>query len=93
MKVGTRVLFVEDDRHIARLVQLYLEQRDLVVRCTYDGPSGLTAAAEFDPAVVILDIMLPRLDGVGVLKAPRREGNTVPVIMLTARDTPQDKMS
>jgi DNA-binding response OmpR family regulator len=92
VKPGTRVLFVEDDRSIARLVQMYLEQRGFVVRCAYDGPSGLEVMASFDPAVVILDIMLPGLDGVGILKALRREENTVPVIMLTARDTPQDKV-
>jgi two-component system response regulator MprA/two-component system response regulator TrcR len=92
MKLGTRVLVVEDDRSIARLVELYLEQRSFVVRCAYDGPSGLKAASEFKPTVIILDIMLPGLDGVGILKALRREGNKVPVIMLTARDTPQDKI-
>jgi DNA-binding response OmpR family regulator len=92
MKPGIRILVVEDDRSIARLVQLYLEQRDFVVRCAYDGPSGLEAIAEFDPTVVVLDIMLPGLDGVGLLKRLRRESNTVPVIMLTARDTPQDKI-
>jgi DNA-binding response OmpR family regulator len=92
VKPGTRILFVEDDRSIARLVQLYLEQHGFVVRCFYDGPSGLEAVAELDPEVVILDIMLPGLDGVGLLKALRREENSVPVIMLTARDTPQDKI-
>ena len=85
-------MFVEDDRSIARLVQMYLEQRDFVVRCAYDGPSGLEAVAKLDPAVFILDIMLPGLDGVGVLKALRRKEDSVPVIMLTARDTPQDKI-
>jgi DNA-binding response OmpR family regulator len=47
---------------------------------------------EFGPAVVILDIMLPGMDGVGVLKRLRQRGNRVPVIMLTARDTPADKV-
>ena len=92
MKPGVRVLIVEDDRSIARLVQLYLEQRDLVVRCAYDGPSGLEAVVKFEPEAIILDIMLPGLDGVGLLKSLRREGNKTPVIMLTARDTPMDKI-
>ncbi|MGI9049748.1 MAG: response regulator transcription factor [Rubrobacteraceae bacterium] len=92
MKPTTRVLFVEDDRSIARLVELYLEQRGFAVRCAYDGPSGLKAAAEFAPSIVILDIMLPGLDGVGVLKRLRAGGSKVPVIMLTARDTPMDKI-
>jgi len=62
------------------------------VRCAYDGPSGLEAAAEFDPAVVILDVMLPKLDGVGVLKGLRLRGSRVPVVMLTARDGVADKI-
>jgi DNA-binding response OmpR family regulator len=92
MKPRTRILIIEDDRSIARLLQLELEHRGSRVRCAYDGPSGLEAAAEFDPAAVILDIMLPGIDGVGVLKKLRQQGNKAPVIMLTARDTPADKV-
>jgi DNA-binding response OmpR family regulator len=72
MKNGIRILVVEDDRSIARLVQLELVHRDFVVRCAHDGPSGLEAISEFRPAAVVLDIMLPKVDGVGVLK--RRRG-------------------
>ena len=92
MKPGTRILLVEDDSSIARLVQLELEHRGLKVRCARDGPSGLEAVAEFKPAAVVLDIMLPGMDGVGILKKLRQQGNRVPVIMLTARDTPADKV-
>lgn len=92
MRPGTRVLVIEDDDYTARLLKLQLEHRDLKVRCEYDGPSGLKAAVQFDPEVIVLDIMLPGLDGVGVLKELRRKGNRVPVIMLTARDTPLDKV-
>jgi DNA-binding response OmpR family regulator len=92
MKRGTRILIVEDDSHIARLVQLELEHRGMNVKCAYDGPSGLEAVATFDPAVIVLDIMLPSIDGVGVLKKLRQQGNTVPIIMLTARDTAGDKV-
>jgi len=92
MEPVTRVLVVEDDRDIARLVELALEQRGFEVRCAHDGPSGLTAAKTFDPAGVILDIMLPKMDGVGVLKRLRESGSRVPVIMLTARDTIPDKV-
>jgi DNA-binding response OmpR family regulator len=92
LKAGTRILVVEDDRSIARLVQLELVHRNFVVRCAYDGPSGLEAVSDFRPAVVVLDIMLPGLDGVGVLKELRAEGNRVPVIMLTARGDPLDKV-
>jgi len=92
MRPGTRVLVIEDDDYTARLLKLQLEHRDLKVRCEYDGPSGVKAVVQFDPEVIVLDIMLPGLDGVGVLKELRRKGNRVPVIMLTARDTPLDKV-
>ncbi len=92
MKPGTRVLIVEDDPYTARLLRLQLEHRNMRTRCEHDGSSGLKAAAEFDPEVIILDIMLPGMDGVGVLKELRRRGNRVPVVMLTARSTPLDKV-
>src|SRR5215211_535219 len=92
MKPGTRILVVEDDRSIARLVQLELEHRNFAVRCAYDGPSGLEAVSVFRPAAIVLDIMLPGLDGVGVLKKLRAAGMQVPVIMLTARGDPLDKV-
>lgn len=92
MRPGTRVLVVEDNRSICRLVELELEHRNLSVRCAHDGPSGLEAAMEFEPAIVILDIMLPGIDGVGVLRKLRQRGDKMPIIMLTARDTPLDKV-
>src|SRR5918997_1156552 len=92
MKAGTRILVVEDDRPIARLVQLELEHRNFIVRCAHDGSSGLEAVSDFKPAAIVLDIMLPKLDGVGVLKQLRAAGNKVPVIMLTARGDPLDKV-
>ena len=92
MKPGTRILIVEDDHSIARLIQLELEHRGFVVRCAHDGPSGLEAASEFEPSAVILDIMLPGIDGVGILKRLRQRGYRIPVIMLTARDASADKV-
>jgi DNA-binding response OmpR family regulator len=92
MKAGTRILVVEDDPSIARLVQLELEHRNFSVRCAYDGPSGLEAVSDFRPDAIVLDIMLPKLDGVGLLKKVRAAGNKVPVIMLTARGDPLDKV-
>jgi DNA-binding response OmpR family regulator len=92
MRLGTRILLVEDDRSIAGFVEPELVHTGFQVRCAYDGPSGLEEAGRFRPALIILDIMLPRLDGVGVLKRLRQEGSRVPVIMLTARDTTLDKV-
>jgi two-component system response regulator MprA/two-component system response regulator TrcR len=92
MRPGTRVLLVEDDRSITGFVEPELERLGFRVRCAYDGPSGLEEARRFRPELVVLDIMLPKLDGVGVLKGLRRGGSEVPVVMLTARDTTMDKV-
>ena len=92
MKPGTRILVVEDDRSIARMVELELEHRSFSVRCAYDGASGLEQVSEYRPELVVLDIMLPKMDGVAVLNKIRRSGNKVPVVMLTARDTTLDKV-
>ena len=92
MRPGTRVLLVEDDRSITSFVEPELERLGFRVRCAYDGPSGLEEARRFRPELVVLDIMLPKLDGVGVLKGLRRGGSKVPVVMLTARDTTMDKV-
>lgn len=92
MKTGTRILLVEDDRAIARFVELELEHRGFSVRCAHHGPSGLEEVSKFGPELILLDIMLPGLDGVGVLKRLRERGDKTPVIMLTARDTTPDKV-
>jgi DNA-binding response OmpR family regulator len=92
MTPGTRILLVEDDRSIAGFVEPELERAGFLVRCAYDGVTGLEEARKFGPALIVLDIMLPGLDGVGILKRLREEGNGVPVIMLTARDTTLDKV-
>jgi DNA-binding response OmpR family regulator len=93
MKLGTRVLVVEDDRSIARLLELEFEHNGLSVRCAYDGPTGLELAQEFAPSVIVLDIMLPLMDGVCVLKRLRQRGDRAAVLMLiTARDAVPDKV-
>jgi DNA-binding response OmpR family regulator len=92
MKRDAKILLVEDDRSIAGFVEPELEHLGFHVRCAYDGISGLEEARAFSPALIILDIMLPKLDGVGVLKRLRRCGSRVPVVMLTARDTTLDKV-
>jgi DNA-binding response OmpR family regulator len=92
MRAGTRVLFVEDDRSIVGFVEPELERSGFHVRCALDGAAGLEEARSFSPALIVLDIMLPKLDGVGVLKKLRQEGIRVPIIMLTARDTTLDKV-
>jgi two-component system response regulator MprA/two-component system response regulator TrcR len=90
MKPGTRVLIVEDDHSIARVVQL--QHRGFSVRCCHDGISALEEVPKFSPELIVLDIMLPGLNGVGVLKRLRSTGIRVPIIMLTARNMPMDKI-
>ena len=79
-------------RSISSFVAPELEHLGFDVRCAYDGAKGLEEAQNFSPDLIILDIMLPKLDGVGVLRRLRQGGNGVPVIMLTARDTTLDKV-
>jgi two-component system response regulator MprA/two-component system response regulator TrcR len=85
-------LIVEDDRSIARIVRVQLEHRGFTVLCCHDGISALEEVPKFRPEVIVLDIMLPGLDGVGVLNELRSKGSGTPIIMLTARDTPMDKI-
>jgi DNA-binding response OmpR family regulator len=92
MRLGTRVLLVEDDCSIAGFVEPELERLGFRVRCAHDGPSGLEEAWRFEPEVVVLDIMLPGFDGVALLKKLRQGGSRVPVVMLTARDATIDKV-
>ena len=86
------MLIIEDDRSIAGFVEPELERQSFIVRCAFDGIAGLEEAGAFSPDLIVLDIMLPRLDGVGVLKRLRQGGSRVPVIMLTARDATLDKV-
>jgi DNA-binding response OmpR family regulator len=92
VRPGTRILVVEDNRSIAKFVELELRHRDFGVRCAHDGQEALEQLEKFRPELVVLDIMLPGLDGVGVLNRIRQRGNRVPVIMLTARDSTLDKI-
>ncbi|MDQ3656831.1 MAG: response regulator transcription factor [Chloroflexota bacterium] len=92
IRPGTRVLVVEDDPSISRLLQLELEHRGIVVRIEGNGLEALAALEPFRPDAVVLDILLPGMDGEHVLSRIRREGRRVPVIMLTARDAARDKI-
>jgi DNA-binding response OmpR family regulator len=83
------VLVVDDERHIVDLVRLYLEKDGFAVVAAHDGPEALERHARHDPDLVILDVMLPKLDGFEVCREIRRRGDT-PVLMLTARDDDVD---
>jgi DNA-binding response OmpR family regulator len=85
-----RVLIVEDDRSMAALLKKGLEEENQVVSAAFDGPSGLELAKSYEFDVIILDWMLPAMDGVEVMRRLRKSGNATPILMLTARDAMQD---
>lgn len=86
------VLLVEDDQDIAEFVRMELEHEGYAVQAARDGRSGLDKALSFDYDVILLDIMLPQLNGLEVLRRLRAHKQT-PVILLTARDTLMDKVT
>ena len=86
------VLIVEDDQNIADLLRLYLEKEGYVAAIASDGGSGVEMFRKLQPDLVLLDVMLPVLDGWGVLRSIRQDSHT-PVIMLTAKGETNDKVS
>lgn len=89
---GARILLVEDDRDMATALRRNFEREGYVVTTAGDGESALQLARREDPDLIVLDVMLPRLDGFRVLRTLRAEGSEVPVLMLTARSTEADKV-
>jgi two-component system, OmpR family, response regulator MprA len=88
---GGRVLLVEDDAEIADVLRRSLRNEGYEVRTSVDGVDALDAAAGFVPDLVVLDLGLPRLDGVEVCRR-LREGSDVPILMLTARTETEDRV-
>ena len=86
------ILLVDDEVNIVQLVRLYLERDGYQVQSTGNGLDALKAVDTFHPALVVLDIMLPGLDGMEVIRRLRSDHNNVPVMMLTARDEDIDKI-
>ena len=85
------VLIVEDDRNIAELLQLYLEKEGYAVTVAYDGGQGLSKFRAIQPDLVLLDVMMPVMNGWDVCRVIREESKT-PVIMLTAKSETDDKV-
>ena len=85
------ILVVDDDRNICELIRLYLEKEGFSVALAYDGQSALNLFKESTPSVVILDVMLPKMDGFQVCREIRRISN-IPIIMLTAKGETFDKV-
>ncbi len=92
MAEGT-VLIVEDDATIARFVELELEHAGFGVLRAGDGPTAIDLLESNDVALLILDLMLPGIDGIDVARHIRKKGSTVPILMLTARAETHDVVS
>ena len=86
------VLIVEDDKNISDLLQMYLEKEGYAVTTAADGGQGLAKFRAINPDLVLLDLMMPVMDGWAVCKAIREESQT-PVIMLTAKSETDDKVA
>jgi DNA-binding response OmpR family regulator len=86
------VLVVEDDRNTAALVAAYLEQEGFATVLAHDGEQALQAASESKPVFVILDVMLPKVDGWEVCRTLRKASD-VPILMLTAREEEVDRVA
>lgn len=89
---GKRVLVVDDDAKTVELVKLYLQRDGYQVLAAYDGIEALKLAREGNPDLIVLDLMLPGIDGLEICRILRNESD-VPIIMLTARTTDRDKLS
>ncbi|MCY3922411.1 MAG: response regulator transcription factor [Chloroflexi bacterium] len=89
--MSSQVLIVEDDTRIAEWVRLYFERAGFTADVAHDGQTGLDLARRLAPDLIILDLTLPRLDGVDLCRILRRESD-VPIIMLTAREAPAQRI-
>ena len=89
---GARVLVVDDEPNITELVAMALRYEGFTVKTAATGRGALTAVSQFAPALVILDVMLPDIDGIEVLKRLNNAGTKVPIIFLTAKDATEDKV-
>ena len=90
--MARKVLIIEDDNNIAQLLELYLEKEGFQTCVARDGGKGVEQFRAVQPDLILLDIMLPVVDGWSVLKKVREEGDT-PVIMLTAKGEVEDRVS
>lgn len=87
-----RILLVEDDLKLSRIIETILKQNNYTVDVVFDGMTALDYLSSSIYDGVILDMMLPKLDGIGVLKTMRANKNTVPVLILSAKSEIDDKV-
>ena len=85
------ILIIEDDTRIANWVKIYFERAGFSAECAHDGITGLDLARSLVPDLIVLDLMLPGLDGMEICRILRQESD-VPIIMLTAKETHADRI-
>ena len=90
--MGKKILVVEDEKNIVDILAFNLKREGYEVVTAMDGAAGLALALAEDPDLILLDLMLPKLDGVEVCRRLREQGRTTSVIMLTAREEESDKV-
>ena len=90
--MGKTVLIVEDEKAIVEILKFNLKREGYATMEALDGETGLKLALEGDPDLILLDVMLPKMNGFDICAAIRREGRVTPVIMLTAREEETDKV-
>ena len=90
--MSKRVLIVEDEKNIVDILSFNLSKEGYETLEAYDGQAGLQLALEQDPDLILLDLMLPKMDGFDVCRSLRQAGRSTPVIMLTAREEETDKV-
>jgi two-component system OmpR family response regulator len=93
MTEKSRILVVDDEPNITDLVSMALRYEGFDVEVAGDGRTALARSQSFRPHLIVLDVMLPDLDGFGVLKRIRADGHPVSVVFLTARDATEDKIN
>jgi len=92
LSISPRVLIIEDDANIQKILSLYLEGEGFEVRTASSGQEGLQCLHDYQPDLVLLDIMLPDIDGWEICRRIRQE-EEIPVIMVTALDSTRDKVT
>ena len=86
-----KILIIEDEKEITEVLTDYLELEAFQVQCSYDGADGIIKAEVFNPDLIILDLMIPYVDGIEVLKIVRKKSQ-VPIIILSAKKLDRDKI-
>lgn len=87
-----KILIIEDEARVTSFLKKGLLSEGFTVDCAYDGEEGLYMAQEWEYDIIILDVKLPKMDGISISKKLRSAGKTTPIIMLTAKDSVEDRI-